>query len=116
MTAHSLTVSEHGRESDADADGELVAEALAFLARGVAEMPGWATVHKIHAACAELSCRARIARAKFALGRPGPKPPSVVWLEAEARRSAGRSALALVEAFTRAEEKPLVSRLWQMAE
>lgn len=113
LTANALTVSEHGRESDADADAQLVDEALARVAD--ADDPAFA---QMHAACAELSCRARIARARFSLaaaaggwGRGGPKSASVAWLEAEARRSAGHSALTLVEAFTTAEVKPLTSRL-----
>lgn len=106
LIANTLTVSEHECDADADADAQLIAEALAFLARGFAEAPNWTTIQKLHAACVELSCRARIARAKFTLGRPGPKPASVAWLEAEARRSAGHSALALVEAFSMADEKP----------
>ncbi|KAI0385546.1 fungal-specific transcription factor domain-containing protein [Hypomontagnella monticulosa] len=114
LIANTLTVSEHECDADADADAQLVAEALAFLARGSAEAPDWTIVQKLHTACAELSCRARIARAKFALGRPGPKPASVAWLEAEARRSAGHSALALVDAFSMSDEKPLELRLWRL--
>jgi len=115
LTANVLTVSEHRRESEADDDAQLVDEAVAFLARGAAQMPGWATVQNMHKACAELACRARVARVRFPLGWPrsDPQPASVAWLEAEARRSAGYSARALVEAFTTAEEKPLPTRLWR---
>jgi hypothetical protein len=70
----------------------------------------------MYAAYAELSCRARLAGARFALGRAGPMAASIAWLEEGARRSAGHSALALVEAFTSAEEKPLSTRLWRAAE
>ncbi|KAI1256999.1 hypothetical protein MGN70_000037 [Eutypa lata] len=105
LIANALTVSEH--RCSADTDAQLIAEALAFFERSTALVPGCVGFRKMHAACAELSCRARIARARFALDLGGPsKPASVAWLEAEARRSAGHSALALVEAFTTAEVKP----------
>ena len=116
LIANALTVSEHGLENEADADEKLVEEALDYLAWNIANTPEWTMVHKMHAACVELSCRARIARARYALGRPGPKPASVSWLEKEARRSAGHSALALVEAFTMAEEKPITAKLWQVGD
>ena len=113
LTANILTVSEHGREAEADADAELIAEAVAFLARGAERMPEWTTLRKMHAACAELACRARVARARTPLGRSR-GPMSLAWLESEARRSASHSAVALVEAFTTAEEKPLSARLWRV--
>lgn len=113
LIANILTVSEHGHESEVAVDEKFVEEALAFLQWSTSKMPDWTTFHKLYAACGELSCRARVARAKFALGRPGPKPASVLWLEEQASRSAGHSALALVAAFTTAEEKPLTSRLWR---
>lgn len=116
LIANILTVSEHGHESGAMADEKLVEEALAFLQWSTTKLPGWSTFHKLYAACSELSCRARLARAKFSLGRPGPKTASVVWLEEQARLSARGSALDLVAAFTAAEEKPLTSRLWQAGE
>ncbi|KAI1418134.1 fungal-specific transcription factor domain-containing protein [Hypoxylon sp. FL1857] len=116
LIANTLTVSEHRRETDAETDAQFIAEALAFLARSAAEMPDWTAICKMHAALAELSCRARIGRVRFALGRPGPKPASVTWLEAEARRSARHSALTLIEAFTTAYEKPLATRLWRVGE
>lgn len=116
LISDALTVAEHERLSDADEDERLVAEAVAFLARAAAEMPDWATPRKLHAACKELSCRARIARSCFALARPGsgPKPASMAWLEHAARQSAGYSAVALVEAFTGAGVKPAASRLWRL--
>jgi hypothetical protein len=116
LIANTLTVSEHGVDSNSDADMQLVTEVLAFLQRGATEMPDWDILRKMHEACAELSCRARIAGARFALGRPGLKPTSIAWLESGARQSAGQSALTLVEAFTRAEQKPIATRLWRVAE
>jgi hypothetical protein len=113
LTANALAISEHGSESDSELDSKLVEEGLAFLARVARVMPGSVTLRKMHAACSELSCRARVARGIFVMSRPGPKPESVAWLEREARLSAGHSALALVEAFTGAELKPLETRLWR---
>lgn len=111
-----LTVAEHERLSDADEDERLVTKAVAFLARVAAAMPEWETPRKLHAACKELSCRARIARSRFALAQPGSgaKPASMAWLEDAARQSAGHSAVALVEAFTSAGVKPAAERLWQL--
>jgi hypothetical protein len=78
-----------------------------------AQLPGWPTLGVMQTACAELSCRARIACARFALERLGLKPASVVWLEeAEANLSARHSALVIVETFTMANIKPRVTRLW----
>ncbi|KAH8897904.1 hypothetical protein GQ53DRAFT_818158 [Thozetella sp. PMI_491] len=115
MMANTLTVSGRGHETGAetDEDAQLVAEVLAFLARIVVGRPDWHSLRRLHAAHCELSCRARIARAKFSLGPVGPKSAAVEWLEAEASRSAAHSALELIEAFTAAEQKPLETRLWR---
>jgi len=115
LTAHILTVADHHDDIDGDSNAGLVAEAVAFLARAAAQPSGQPVFGRMHAAFAELSCRARIARARFALGPTVPEPAaaSVVWFETEARRSAGHSARVLIEAFTRAEEKPLETRLWR---
>ncbi|KAK3315541.1 fungal-specific transcription factor domain-containing protein [Apodospora peruviana] len=116
LIANMLTVSEHGMDSEDDE--KLIAEALATFGQLTAiESPYSATSRKMHAACVELSCRARVARARFVLGQPGlntmNRPTYVAWLEEQARRSAGYSALALVEGFTSAEEKPLATRMWR---
>ena len=110
LIANILTVSEHGREKEADDDAELVAEAVEVLARASKQMIGWTTLRRLHAAFAELACRARVARARVLVDRPHGSSP-LAWLEQEARRSASHSAVALVAAFTSAEEKPLTTRL-----
>ncbi|KAK4234350.1 putative fungal-specific transcription factor domain-containing protein [Achaetomium macrosporum] len=114
IDCNALTVMEHHRNDvNAEADEKLIAEAVAFLARVAAETPDWETPCKLHAACDVLRRRARIARHKFTFGRPVvPEPASVAWLEAAARHSAGLSAIALVQAITTAEVKPLAARLW----
>jgi len=100
-------------DSNIDEDDQLITEGLQFLESAAAGVPQW---RRLHAACSELTCRARIMRARFTLEKPGPKPASVAWLETEARRSAGVSARKLVEAFTAADEKPLASSLWRVSE
>ena len=114
LIANALTVTEfHGDDISIEEDSQLIDEALSFTFRHGQDISHWRTLHTV---CSELNSRARIARAKFALGQTGPRSVSVAWLEAEARRSAGYSARKLVEAFTAADQKPLTASLWRVRE
>lgn len=89
-----------------EAEERLIAEAVDHLTRGVAEMPHAANVKKMASAFGELACRARIARAKFAF-TGGCQPAftastSITWFETEARKSAGFSALELINTASQA--------------
>ncbi|KAK0702159.1 fungal-specific transcription factor domain-containing protein [Lasiosphaeris hirsuta] len=112
LIANTMTVSTRGAIEDGydghDSDAQLVAEVVAFLKRAAVEVPD---LQAMHAALAELSCRARSVHIRSTWSRPGPKPASVAWLEGQARRTAQHSALALVEAFTSSDVKPLATRL-----
>ncbi|KAK3995258.1 fungal-specific transcription factor domain-containing protein [Cladorrhinum sp. PSN332] len=114
LVANALTVSEHGVDAHEETDTQIINSSLAMLERSVAEDPSWTALATMLDASSELSCRAKIARARFALSRPGRgvESPALAWLEAEARRSAGHSAITLVQAFSMAADKPLVTRMW----
>ncbi|KAK4187665.1 fungal-specific transcription factor domain-containing protein [Podospora australis] len=113
LIANCLTVSEQGGDLDEE-DAKLMEEAMQFFKGLADEMPHFQTLEK---ACAELECRARIARTRHTSGK-WPEPnrgtgTGAAWLETEARKSAGFSAIQLVEAFTTASVKPYQTRLWR---
>ncbi|KAM7215155.1 Fungal specific transcription factor domain containing protein [Rhypophila decipiens] len=108
-------------ELQADEEDTLIAQAVEYLEKGAAAMPrpNDGQLGRMAAAMGELSCRARLARAKFGLitgagnGNSISKNSSAVaWLQNEARKSAGFSAIELVQAFTGAEQKTMATRLF----
>jgi hypothetical protein len=115
--ANSLTLQEHGLHDQAEGDDELIREAVAFL-EWAAKETGVDHICKLHDACAELGCRARVAQRGFFVEQQGTsisaKMPALAWLDAEATKSASYSALALVEAFTQADSKPLNRRIYTL--
>ena len=110
LIANALTVPDHSPASQVELETEekLIAEAADHLTKGIAEMPHAANVQKMAGAFSELACRARIARAKFAFTGEGQpytaytSSMSVAWFEAEGRKSAGFSALELVDTAAQA--------------
>ncbi|KAM7182736.1 hypothetical protein V8F33_014060 [Rhypophila sp. PSN 637] len=111
----------NGRSPDTEADevDTLISQAVEYLEKGAAEMPqpNDGQLGRMAAAMGELSCRARLARVRFRLSAgPGPvksisqQSGAVAWLENEARKSAGFSAMELVQAFTGAEQKAMATR------
>ncbi|KAK1754752.1 fungal-specific transcription factor domain-containing protein [Echria macrotheca] len=123
LIANLLTISEStssGYQEDTtglDIDSQLVTECLSYLENAASRRPTTDEgIKRMFAAISELGCRARIARARFLVERGGQgqgqeKGEGVRWLEAEARKSAAWSARMLVEAFTGAGVKPLVTRV-----
>ena len=88
-----------------DAEEQLIAEAVDHITRGITEMPHTASVQTMARALSELACRARISRAKFAFAGAHPassSSTSVAWFEGEARKSAGFSALELIDTASQA--------------
>lgn len=116
------SVTERSR-SQAEEEDILITQAVQYLEQGAAEMPqpNAGQLKRMAAGLGELSCRARIARARFGLLKSpdgksvNPNSEAVAWLENEARKSAGFSALDLVQAFTSAEQKTMSTRVFSGA-
>ncbi|KAM7198216.1 Fungal specific transcription factor domain containing protein [Naviculisporaceae sp. PSN 640] len=110
-------------QAEVEEEDKLIAEAVQYLEQGAAEMPqpNAGQLERMAAALGELSCRARIARARFGFlttsngDMMNTRSSAVSWLENEARKSAGFSALDLVQAFTGAEQKTISTRVFSGA-